>query len=109
MRWFVRLCGVRNHRPYLRQTSVQSIRDYPPAMLAPAPHDKEESIQYHVRDSRRAVEPPKDVNDVPECINDSKYPVPGWRTTWTLNMEDPNARPQTSGIATGAEYKGWMH
>ena len=77
-------------------------------MLAPAPNSKEETIAYHVRDLRRSVEPPKDVNDLPEAINDSKWPVPGFGAKWTLNEEDPLCREATIGNAK-AEYKGWMH
>ena len=80
LRWFVRICGVRNHRPHTRQPVVQSLRDYPPAFIPPLPNDKTSDSWYCKRDNRRDVEPNKSITQIPDAINDTKYPVPGWGT-----------------------------
>merc|ERR1712187_703624 len=100
LRWFVRICGVRNHRPHTRQPVVQSLRDYPPAFIPPLPNDKTSDGRYCKRDNRRDVEPNKSITQIPDAINDTKYPVPGWGTQWTLSKDEPYARSPV-GFAEG--------
>ena len=48
---------------------------YPPAFIPPLPNDKTSDGWYCNRDLRREVEPSKSIAQIPEAINDSKYPV----------------------------------
>merc|ERR1739848_356727 len=109
LRWFVRICGVRNHRPHTRQPVVQATRDYPPAFIPPLPNDKLSDSWYCNRDDRRAVEPNKKLAEIPDAINDSKYPVPGWGTQWTLSEDEQYARhPTGRENCDGAIFDGYM-
>lgn len=111
LRWFVRICGVRNHRPHTRQPIIQSMRDYPPAFLPPNPNDVTSDGWYCQRDLRREVEPNKSITQIPEALNDSSYPVPGWGSQWTLSTDQPVARSPVGfceGDGNGAVYDGYM-
>merc|ERR1712173_566639 len=94
------------------QPVVQSLRDYPPAFIPPLPNDKTSDGWYCKRDNRRDVEPNKSITQIPDAINDTKYPVPGWGTQWTLSKDEPYARSPV-GFAegeanSGAVYDGYM-
>ena len=88
MRAIVRVLGVRNHRPHTRQPNAFSPRDYPPAFIPPKPNDKMSDGWYADRDYRREVEPPQKLEKIEFTNNDSKYPVPGWGTEWTLTDDE---------------------
>merc|ERR1711981_321020 len=98
LRAVARLCGVRNHRPWTRQPAVQATRDYPPAFIPPLPNDRYEDNWYCQRDNRRDVLPPVKLDDIPGCINDTKYPVPGWATKWTPSTDEFKARDACMGV-----------
>merc|ERR1712226_890592 len=106
MKSVARLMGIRNHKPWLRQKTFQFGRDYPPAMMPAKPNDELSGVKaaYTLRDTRREVMPPRDVNNI-KGVNDTKYPFPGYTPTWTLSKDEAFMR-DVSHTGT-ASTDGW--
>lgn len=108
IRALVRVLGVRNHRPHTRQPNNFHQRDYPPAFIMPKPNDKLSDGWYADRDYRREVTPPEKIQKI-EAVNDSKYPVPGWGTQWTLTADKDQQflRDSSVGLTSGRKSENY--